>query len=177
MARTIADVCDWGGAIDVLVNNAGGIADALFHKMTLTDWDRIIDLCLKGTFLMTHTALDALKATHGRIVTIGSMSYRGNVGQTNYATAKAGLVGFTMSLGLELARFGITVNLVAPGLVEGPSLDALGDDVKARLNKMIPIGRPVTGAEIAHAVMFFATPDAAAVTRQVLHVSGGNEGF
>lgn len=165
------------GRIDVLVNNAGGIDDSRIQHMTDAQWDRIVDLVLKGSFLLSRACVDTLKQVRGRIVNIGSMSYRGNIGQANYSAAKAGLVGLTRSLGLELARHGVTVNLVSPGLVAGPSLDALGEDVAARLAKVIPIGRPATGAEIAHAVMFFADGASASVTRQILHVSGGHEGF
>lgn len=165
------------GRLDVLVNNAGGIKDARLAQMTETQWDDIVDLVLKGAFLLSRASIEALKQTRGRIVNIGSMSYRGNIGQANYSAAKAGLVGLTMALGLEFARHGVTVNLVAPGLVAGPSLDALGEDVAARLAKVIPIGRPATGAEIAHAVLFFADEASASITRQVLHVSGGHEGF
>jgi 3-oxoacyl-[acyl-carrier protein] reductase len=165
------------GRIDVLVNNAGGIDDARIQQMTDQQWDRIVDLVLKGSFLLGRACTETLKQSRGRIVNIGSMSYKGNIGQANYSAAKAGLVGLTKSMGLELARHGVTVNLVAPGLVAGPSLDALGEEVAARLAKVIPIGRPATGAEIAHAVMFFADEASASITRQVLHVSGGHEGF
>jgi 3-oxoacyl-[acyl-carrier protein] reductase len=165
------------GRVDILVNNAGGINDARIQQMTDAQWDGIVDLVLKGSFLLSRACVEALKQSRGRIINIGSMSYKGNIGQANYSAAKAGLVGLTKSLGLELARHGVTVNLVSPGLVAGPSLDALGEDVAARLAKVIPIGRPATGAEIAHAVMFFADEGSASITRQVLHVSGGHEGF
>ena len=173
----IAEILSTHGRIDVLVNNAGGIKDARFAQMSEEQWDDIVDLVLKGSFLLSRACIQALKEQRGRIVNIGSMSYRGNVGQANYSAAKAGLVGLTKALGLEFARHGVTVNLVSPGLVAGPSLDALGEDVAARLAKVIPIGRPATGVEIAHAVMFFADEASASITRQVLHVSGGHEGF
>jgi len=173
----VADILSAHGRIDVLVNNAGGIKDARFAQMSEEQWDDIVDLVLKGSFLLSRACIQALKEQRGRIVNIGSMSYRGNVGQANYSAAKAGLVGLTKALGLEFARHGVTVNLVSPGLVAGPSLDALGEDVAARLAKVIPIGRPATGVEIAHAVMFFADEASASITRQVLHVSGGHEGF
>lgn len=175
--KVVGEIVATFGRIDVLVNNAGAIRDSRLEGMTEGQWDLVVDLTLKGSFLLCRACMPALKAARGRIVNIGSMSYRGNFGQANYASAKAGLVGLTKALGLEFARHGVTVNLVAPGLVEGPSLDALGPEVAARLAKTIPIGRPATGAEIAHAVMFFADTAAASVTRQVLHVSGGHEGF
>ncbi len=173
----VADLVARHTKIDILVNNAGGIDDARIQNMTDEQWDKIVDLVLKASFVLSRACVETLKRSRGRIVNIGSMSYKGNPGQANYSAAKAGLVGLTKALGLELAKHGVTVNLVAPGLVAGPSLDALGEEVAARLAKVIPIGRPATGAEIAHAVMFFADETSAPITRQVLHVSGGHEGF
>jgi 3-oxoacyl-[acyl-carrier protein] reductase len=166
------------GRVDILVNNAGQIRDNLVEKISDADWDFVVDLVLKGTFNCSRAVVPHMKAGGGRIVNIASMSYRGNVGQANYSAAKAGVVGLTKALGLELARHKITVNCVAPGLVETPALKStLPEDVLQRLYKVIPMRRGARPEEIAHAVMFFAAEGSAFVTRQVLHVSGGNEGF
>jgi NAD(P)-dependent dehydrogenase (short-subunit alcohol dehydrogenase family) len=166
------------GAVDVLVNNAGGIDDALLGRMTDTQWDAVLALNLRAAFLCSRAALGALRASrNGRIVNVASMAYRGNVGQANYAAAKAGLVGLTRSLGLELARDGISVNCVAPGLIDTPKSRALPATVRDRLLVTVPMRRMGQVGDIATAVMFFASDGARYVTRQVLHVSGGFEGF
>jgi 3-oxoacyl-[acyl-carrier protein] reductase len=165
------------GRIDILVNNAGQIRDNLIEKISDADWDFVVDLVLKGTFNCSRAVVPHMKAAGGRIVNIASMSYRGNVGQANYSAAKAGVVGLTKALGLELARHKITVNCVAPGLVETAGVKSLGEDVLQRLYKIIPMRRAAAPDEIANAVMFFASDGAGFITRQVLHVSGGSEGF
>ena len=166
------------GRLDILVNNAGGIRDALIEKMSDADWDQVCNLNLKAAFLCARAATPLLRrSSAGRIVNIASMAYRGNVGQSNYAAAKAGMVGLTRSLGLELARDGITVNCVAPGLIETPKSASLPDAVRERLIRTTPMRRMGTIDDIAHAVLFFASDLAAFASRQVLHVSGGMEGF
>lgn len=165
------------GRLDILVNNAGGFRDALIEKMSDADWDYVFDLNLKAAFLCTRRALPQLRrSTTGRIVNIASMAYRGNVGQTNYAAAKAGLVGLTRSLGLELARERITVNCVAPGIIDTPkSVALLPDTVRERLIRMTPMHCMGKIDDIANAVLFFASDLAAFASRQVMHVSGGME--
>lgn len=166
------------GGLDVLVNNAGGIRDALLDKMTDEDWDFVCNLNLKAAFLCSRAALPLLRSSAaGRIVNVASMAYRGNVGQANYASAKAGLVGLTRSTGLELARERITVNCVAPGLIATPKAVELSERVRDRLVRTTPMRRMGSADDIAHAVLFFASDKSAFVTRQVLHVSGGMEGF
>ncbi|CAG1011837.1 3-oxoacyl-[acyl-carrier protein] reductase [Burkholderiales bacterium] len=167
----------WGG-LDILVNNAGGIDDALLGKMSEAQWDVVLALNLKAAFLLSRAALPWLRNSgRGRIVNIASMAYRGNVGQTNYAAAKAGLVGLTQSLGLELARDGIAVNCVAPGLIDTPKSQALPAEVRERLIRAVPMRCMGSIEDIAAAVCFFASDAARYTTRQVLHVSGGFEGF
>ncbi len=166
------------GEIQVLVNNAGGIDDALLSKMSEAQWDAVMNLNLKAAFLCSRAAHAALKESGcGRIVNIASMAYRGNVGQSNYAAAKAGLVGLTRSLGLELARDGICVNCVAPGLIATPKAQTLPQPVRERLLASVPMRRMGEVDDIAGAVLFFASDAARYISRQVLHVAGGFEGF
>lgn len=166
------------GGPHILVNNAGGIRDALVGNMTDENWDEVLELNLKAAFLCSRAALPYLRESgYGRIINISSMAYRGNIGQANYASAKAGLVGLTSSLGLELAREGITVNCVAPGLIETPKSRALDEKTRERLVRLTPMRRMGTIEDIAEAVLFFASGASGYVTRQVLHVSGGFEGF
>lgn len=166
------------GGIDILVNNAGGIRDALLGKMSEQDWDQVCDLNLKAAFLCARAALPHLRGSAAaRIVNIASMAYLGNVGQSNYAAAKAGLVGLTRSLGLELARERITVNCVAPGLIETPKSASLPEAVRERLIRTTPMRCMGKVDDISNAVLFFSSDLAAFATRQVLHVSGGMEGF
>lgn len=166
------------GRVDVLVNNAGQIRDGLVHEMSDEKWDAVLNLCLRGAFLCSREVLPGmLERRWGRIVNIASMSYRGNVGQANYASAKAGLVGLTQSVGLEVAAKGITVNCIAPGLIRTPATEALPESVRDRLIRVIPAKALGTPGDIAAAALFFASEGARYITRQVLHVSGGHEGF
>jgi len=166
------------GILHILVNNAGGIDDALLARMSEAQWDAVMNLNLKAAFLCSRAAHSALKQCgNGRIVNIASMAYRGNVGQANYAAAKAGLVGLTRSLGLELARDGICVNCVAPGLIDTPKSQTLPAAVRERLLASVPMRRMGEVDDIANAVLFFASDAARYVSRQVLHVAGGFEGF
>ena len=167
----------WGG-VDILVNNAGMPRDALLGNMSEEDWDFVVDLCLKGSFLCARAvSAHMIDKKYGKIVNISSMSYKGNIGQVNYASAKAGIVGLTRSLGLELARFGINVNCVAPGLIRTDITTSFPEDVKTRLLKTIPMRKMGDIRDIANAVLFLVSDEAGFVSRQVIHVSGGAEGF
>ena len=161
------------GPVLVLVNNAGVRRDTLVPMMKLEDWDAVLQTNLSGAFVASKRALKRMISTRwGRIVNIASVvGVRGNPGQANYAAAKAGLIGLTRSLALEVARRGVTVNAVAPGLVRTALTDELAnfDD----LVKATPITRPVETEEVAAAVAFLASTDAAAITGQVLCVDGG----
>ena len=174
MSQTVSD---WG-SIDILVNNAGEVRDRRIQKMSEAEWDFVVDLILKGSFLCSRAAAPhMLTRGYGRIINISSMSYRGNIGQANYASAKAGIIGLTTALGLELAASGITVNCIAPGLIKTPKFDEFDPKIIERLISATPVGRVGQPDDIANAVMFFADEASSFVTRQVLHVSGGNEGF
>ncbi|UCG65483.1 MAG: 3-oxoacyl-ACP reductase FabG [Deltaproteobacteria bacterium] len=168
---------EWG-KVDILVNNAGDVRDALLIKMGDEDWDFVVDLSLKGSFVCARAvAPHMIEQGYGKIVNISSMAYRGNVGQTNYVSAKAGVVGLTHALGLELARYGINVNCIAPGLIETPKSRTLDEKTRERLIKMTPMRRMGEIIDIANAVLFLVSDVSKYITRQTIHVSGGMEGF
>lgn len=162
------------GGIDVLVNNAGIIRDNLISNISEEDWDRVIDINLKGAFLCCQAVFPVLKQQgSGKIVNIVSRAWLGSVGQANYTASKGGLVSLTRSLALEFARFGINVNAVAPGAIDSPMTRGLSVEARERLVRMQPTGRMGTVEDIAAAVAFLASADADFITGQVLHVDGG----
>lgn len=168
---------EWG-RLDILVNNAGDIRDALLTKMSEEDWDFVVDLNLKASFLCARAvAPHMIERGYGKIVNISSMAYKGNIGQTNYVAAKAGVVGLTQALGLELARYGINVNCVAPGLIDTPKARTLDEKVRDILVKKTPMRRMGEIIDIANAVLFLVSDESKYITRQTIHVSGGMEGF
>ncbi len=169
------------GEPTVLVNNAGVLRDNLLFKMTAGDWDAVMNVHLRGTFLMTRAVQAYMtKAGWGRIVNLSSTSALGNRGQANYAAAKAGIQGLTKTLAIELGRYGVTANAVAPGFIETDMTKATAermgvpfDDFRAFLIKEIPVGRSGLPADVAHAVSFFASEGAGFVSGQVLYLAGG----
>jgi 3-oxoacyl-[acyl-carrier protein] reductase len=163
------------GRLDVLVNNAGITRDGLLIRMKDDDWDRVIDVNLKGTFHCTKAALGVMiKQRRGRVVSIASIvGVMGNAGQTNYAASKAAIIGFTKSVAREYANRGITANAVAPGFIKTAMTDQLPDDVQTRLKEQIPLGRLGAPEDVARAVAFLASDAASYITGQVLHVNGG----
>ncbi len=166
-------VARWG-RIDILVNNVGAVRDNRIVNMPVEDWDFILNLNLTSYFLVTKAAVpQMISREYGRIVNISSRAWLGQVGQTNYSASKAGIVGMSRSLALELGRDGITVNTVAPGLIDTPLVRALPEKVQQRLLGMQPTGKVGTSADVANAVAFFVHPDAHYITGQVLHVCGG----
>ena len=163
------------GRLDVLVNNAGITRDGLIVRMKTSDWETVIDVNLKGAFLCSKIAAKTmLKQRSGRIINISSVvGASGNPGQANYVAAKAGLIGFTKALAKELASRSITVNAVAPGYVETDMTAAMTDAQREAMIAQVPLGRSATAPEIAAAVRFLASDDAAYITGHVLHVNGG----
>ena len=169
------------GAPTVLVNNAGIIRDNLLFKMTTADWDAVMGVHLRGAFLMSRAVQGHMcDAGFGRIVNLSSTSALGNRGQANYSAAKAGLQGFTKTLAIELGRFGVTANAVAPGFIETEMTHATAarmgvsfEDFTTHAVAQIPVGRIGQPEDIAHTVSFLASEGAGYVTGQVIYVAGG----
>ncbi|HET6157278.1 MAG TPA: 3-oxoacyl-[acyl-carrier-protein] reductase [Dongiaceae bacterium] len=163
------------GGIDILINNAGLTRDNLALRMKDEDWQKVLDVNLTAGFRLARGAMRAMmKKRWGRIIGITSVvAHTGNSGQANYAAAKAGMIGMSKSLAQEVASRGITVNCVAPGFIETQMTGALNDDQKARIMATIPAGRLGQSDEIAAAVLYLASPEAAYVTGQTIHVNGG----
>lgn len=174
--KTVAkEALDRFGKIDILINNAGITKDTLLMRMKRADWDSVIQTNLSGAFFCTQAVIGSmLKQRWGRVINISSVfGQMGQAGQANYAASKAGLIGFTMAMAREVASRNITVNAVAPGYIETAMTESLPDDLKARVNEMIPLGRAGTDMEVAHAVRFLASEEASYITGQVLKVNGG----
>ena len=181
VAAAVQRIVDELGPPTVLVNNAGIIRDNLIFKMSVADWDAVMAVHLRGAFLMTRACQTHMTAErYGRIVNLSSTSAQGNRGQVNYLAAKAGMQGFTKTLAIELGRFGVTANAIAPGFIEtemtAETAERIGisfEDLKAQASAAVPVARTGTPADIAHAVSFFASEGAGFTTGQVLYVAGG----
>lgn len=163
------------GALDILVNNAGLTRDNLFMRMKDEEWDEVIRVNLTAAFRLSRASLRGMmKRRFGRIVGITSVvGVMGNPGQGNYAASKAGMIGMTKSLAQEVASRNITANCIAPGMIRSAMTDALNDDQKAKIMGTIPAGRLGEASEVAAAVVFLASDEAAYVTGQTIHVNGG----
>jgi len=168
-------VTDAWGALDVLVNNAGITRDNLMLRMKEEDWDAVLDVNLKGVFNYAKAAYrPMMRQRGGVIINLSSVvGVMGNAGQTNYAASKAGIIGFSKSLAKELSTRGVRVNVVAPGYVDTEMTEALSDDARDAMLDAVPLGRPATPDDIAHAVLYLASDAASYITGHVLHVDGG----
>jgi acetoacetyl-CoA reductase len=164
------------GPVDILINNAGITRDTTFHKMTALQWQEVINTNLNSCFNVTRAVIDGMRARKwGRVIQISSINgQKGQYGQANYAAAKAGMHGFTISLAQESAKFGITVNTVSPGYVGTDMVMAVPEEVRAKIVAQIPVGRLGAPDEIAYAVGFFIADEAAWVTGANLSINGGH---
>jgi len=175
IAEVMKNITDTYGAVDILINNAGITRDNLLMRMKEDEWDAIMNTNLASVYKMSKAVLRGMmKKKAGRIISIASVvGAMGNAGQTNYAAAKAGIMGFTKSLAREVGPRGITVNAVAPGFIKTDMTDALPEEQKEALSKQIPMGRLGTADEIAQSVLFLAGDSGSYVTAQTLHINGG----
>ena len=164
-----------GGRLDIVVNNAGITRDNLLLRMSLEEWDAVVDLNLRGTFLVTKAAMrPMMKARGGRIVNVASIAgVIGNAGQANYSAAKAGIIGFTKTVAREMASRNITANAVAPGFIPTDLTSVVPQAVQDALLRQVPLGRFGTVEDVANAIAFLASDEAAYITGQVLVVDGG----
>jgi 3-oxoacyl-[acyl-carrier protein] reductase len=172
---TLKAISEKYGDVSVLVNNAGITRDTLLMRMKDDDWDAVLSTNLTSVFRMSQAVLrPMMKARNGRIISISSVvGHMGNAGQTNYAAAKAGMTGFTKSLAAEVGSRGITVNCVAPGFIETDMTAELPEDITTKMLARIPAGRLGSVKEIAATVAFLASPSAAYITGETIHVNGG----
>ena len=175
VARLVEETVANFGKVDILVNNAGIARDQLLVRMTDDDWEKVLAVNLKGVFLCTRAVLrPMIKQRWGRIINVSSVSgLVGNEGQANYASAKAGIIGFTRTVAKEVASRSITVNAVAPGFIETAMTQQLGEGWGEELKKRIPLGYPGAPRDVAEAVAFLASEEARYITGQVLGVDGG----
>jgi len=162
------------GRLDVLVNSAGITKDRTLAKMTVEEWQKVIDVNLTSVFNCSKLALPMIIANQGNIISISSFSaLRGNFGQTNYDAAKAGIIGFTKTLSKEVGKFGVRVNAVAPGFIESKMTDAMPEEIKAMVKKMISLGRTGKPEEVAKVIAFLASDEASYLTGNIVNIDGG----
>ena len=163
------------GSLDILVNNAGVTRDSLMMRMKNAEWDSVLAIDLTAAFLVTRAALKGMmKRRYGRIINISSVvGVKGNPGQSNYAAAKAGLIGMSKALAAEVASRGITVNCIAPGFIASPMTESLNDKQRESILASVPMGRLGAGSDIGFAAVYLASSEASYITGQTLHINGG----
>lgn len=182
MTRVIGTIAEKFGSVDILMNNAGVLRDNLLFKMSDNDWELVMDVHLKGAFIASQVAQRYMvQQRYGRIISMSSISANGYRGQANYSTAKAGLQGFTRTLGIELGPFGITANAIAPGFIETDmtreTAERLGttiEEMREQAAKTTPVRRGGLPSDIANAVLFLASEESSFITGNTLYVTGGN---
>jgi 3-oxoacyl-[acyl-carrier protein] reductase len=163
------------GSLDILINNAGITKDGVLLRMKEEDWDAVLSVNLKGSFLCCKEAIKIMgKQRFGKIISISSVvAFMGNPGQANYSSSKAGLIGLTKTIAREYASRGIRANAVAPGFIQTAMTDVLSDEVKNEMKKAIPLGQFGTPEDVTNAVIFLSSKEADYITGQVIHVNGG----
>jgi 3-oxoacyl-[acyl-carrier protein] reductase len=172
--EAVASIAKEFGSIEILINNAGILRDASLLKMEETQFDQVIDVHLKGTFLLTQACVRMMsEKKYGKIINLSSVASRGNFGQTNYSAAKAGIIGMTKTWALELSRYNINVNAIAPGLIETEMTASIPAPVRENFINKIPAKRMGTVAEIAHLICFLASDNASYIQGEVIHINGG----
>ena len=172
--KMMQDIQSAFGGLDVLVNNAGIAKDRTLAKMTVEEWQKVIDINLTSVFNCSKLALPMIIANQGNIVSVSSFSgLRGNFGQTNYTAAKAGIIGFTKTLSKEVGKFGVRVNAVAPGFIESKMTEAMPEEVKLMVKKLTSLARTGKPEEVAAAIAFLASQEASFITGAVLNIDGG----
>jgi 3-oxoacyl-[acyl-carrier protein] reductase len=175
VARLVEETVRTYDRIDILVNNAGIARDQLLLRMSEEDWDKVIDVDLKSVFLCTKAVMRyMLKARWGRVISLSSIAGQvGNPGQANYAAAKAGVIGFTLTVAREVGSHGITVNAIAPGFIETDMTRQIKEEQRQEIKKLIPLNRFGTPDDVAEVVAFLASEEAGYITGQVLSINGG----
>jgi 3-oxoacyl-[acyl-carrier protein] reductase len=172
--QVVAEVQSSLGPVDVLVNNAGIKRDSALHNMDPAAWQEVIDTNLTGTFNYCRALMKSLIRRGGSVINVTSVSgIIGMAGQTNYSASKAGVIGFTKALAREVARFGVRVNAVAPGFIDTDMTASIDENARKKLYSQIPLGKPGTTKQVARAVLYLASEDAAYITGQVLTMDGG----
>lgn len=162
------------GGLDALVNNAGITQDRTLAKMTVEEWQRVIDINLTGVFNCSKAALPLLIPTQGNMVNVSSVvGQRGNFGQANYSASKAGIIGFTKSISKEVGRFNVRVNAIAPGFIETKMAEAIPEELKVAVKRLTSLGRFGKPEEVASTVVFLASPEASFITGEIINIDGG----
>jgi NAD(P)-dependent dehydrogenase (short-subunit alcohol dehydrogenase family) len=170
--QMVASVVEELGQIDILIPLVGGSKDAMLHKMTDDQWDTVMELNLRTTFLICRAVVPHMKERgYGKIVLMSSRSYQGNIGQVNYSTAKAGIIGFTSALAREMARFKVNVNCVVPGFIDNPRLASMEEKYRQMRIELNPFGEIGDPLDVANAILFLASDESRQVTGQALHVA------